>query len=131
MLKDPALEPMLLDDGPAVAAAIRSNPALLSHRTALVSAFAPLVGATLLHVAAEYGNANAARALIAAGADVNATAAVDEFGLNGHTPIFHCVNSNLNHSEPILRLLLEAGAGSIFDWPELFGDADSSGKQRV
>jgi ankyrin repeat protein len=91
-------------------AAIDADPSLLGHRTTLISAFAPLVGATLLHVAAEYGNANAARALIAAGTDVNATAAVDEFGLNGHTPIFHCVNSNLNLSEPILRLLLEAGA---------------------
>ncbi len=44
------------------------------------------------------------------GADVNATAAVDEYGLNGHTALFHTVNSILNHAEPILRLLLDAGA---------------------
>jgi Ankyrin repeats (3 copies) len=110
VLDDPVIAPVLLDDAKQVAAAISADPSLLRHRTTLVSAFAPLVGATLLHVAAEYGNANAARALIAGGADVNAAAAVDDFGLNGHTPIFHCVNSNLNHSEPILQLLLDAGA---------------------
>lgn len=48
--------------------------------------------------------------LIEQGADVNATAATDEFGLNGHTPIFPTVNSIGNHSVPILRLLLAAGA---------------------
>lgn len=44
------------------------------------------------------------------GADVHARAAVDEAGLNGHTPIFHTVNSNDNRSAPLLRLLLDAGA---------------------
>jgi hypothetical protein len=34
----------------------------------------------------------------------------DEVGLNGHTPIFHTVNSIGNGSEPIMRLLLSAGA---------------------
>jgi ankyrin repeat protein len=70
------------------------------------------VGASLLHVAAEYGHLNAARALVDLGADVNARAAVDEHGLNGHTPIFHTVNSNDNRSAPIMRLLLDAGAAS-------------------
>jgi len=106
VLDDPAIAPVLLND----ADAIRANPSLAKYRTTMVSAFTPLEGASMLHVAAEYGNLNAARALIAAGADVNATAAVDEFGLNGHTPLFHTVNSILNYSEPILRLLLEAGA---------------------
>ena len=55
----------------------------------MVSAFTPLVGASLLHVAAEYGNANVARVLIEMGADVNAKASIDEYGLNGHTPLFH------------------------------------------
>ena len=100
---------------------------LLAHRTTMVSTFTPLVGASLLHVAAEYGNLNAARALIEAGADVNAAADLDEHGLNGHTPLFHTVNSNRNRSEPILRLLLDAGArtdirlagitwGTGFEW---------------
>jgi hypothetical protein len=106
VLEDPAIAPVLLDDADAV----RANPALVTHRTTMASAFTPLVGATMLHVAAEFGSANAARALIEMGADVNATADVDEHGLNGHTPLFHTVNSILNHAEPILRLLLETGA---------------------
>jgi hypothetical protein len=106
VLEDPAIAPVLLDDADAV----RASPALANHRTTMVSAFTPLVGATMLHVAAEYGSARAAGALIEMGADVNAPAAVDEYGLNGHTPLFHTVNSILNHAEPILRLLLDAGA---------------------
>lgn len=130
---DPAVVPVLLDDADATAAAVRADPGLLAHRTTLVSAFTPLVGATLLHVAAEYGNANAARALIEAGADVNATAALDAHGLDGHTPIFHTVNANRNRAEPILRLLLAAGArpdvrlaglnwGLGYDWETTFLD---------
>jgi ankyrin repeat protein len=63
-------------------------------------------------VAAEYGNAEVARVLIEQGADVNARAAVDEYGLNGHTPLFHTVNSGHNHSAPIMKMLLQAGARS-------------------
>jgi len=106
VLDDPLLAPVLLDDG----AAVRATRALAAHRTTMVSAFTPLVGASMLHVAAEYGCANAARALIDIGADVNAAAAVDDDGLNGQTPIFHTVNSLLNYSRPILDMLLDAGA---------------------
>jgi len=111
-LDDPLLAPVLLNDAGAVTAAIRVNPKLIEHRTTMVSAFTPLVGASLLHVAAEYGNADVARVLLDMGADVEAKAAVDEYGLNGHTPLFHTVNSNANRSAPIMRLLLDAGAKS-------------------
>jgi ankyrin repeat protein len=134
---DPVIIPVLLDDAVAVHEAIRADPSVLSHRTTMVSTFTPLVGASLLHVAAEYGNLKAARALIEAGADVNATAAVDEHGLNGHTPIFHTVNSNANRSESLMRLLLEAGAdpsirlegitwGKGFEWETTFFDVTLS-----
>lgn len=130
---DPALESTLLDDGDTVRTAARSNEGLLTHRTTLGSAFTPLVDVTLLHIAAEYGNQNAARALIESGADVNARAGVDEFGLNGHTPIFHTVNSNANRSAPIMEMLIEAGAacdirldgicwGSGYPWETVFFD---------
>lgn len=109
---DPHVLPVLLDDAEGLAAAIRADPSLISHRTTMVSAFTPLVGASLLHVAAEYGNEKAARALLALGADVDARAAVDSYGLDGHTPLFHTVNSHNNRSAPILRLLLNAGARS-------------------
>jgi ankyrin repeat protein len=76
----------------------------------MVSTFTPLIGASLLHVAAEFGNAKAARVLLEMGADVHARASFDEYGLNGHTPLFHTVNSNDNRSASVLRLLLDAGA---------------------
>ena len=64
---------------------------------------------------------------------MNATAATDEHGLNGHTPLFHTVNSNANRSEPVMRLLLAAGAnaavrlagitwGMGFEWETTFFD---------
>jgi ankyrin repeat protein len=133
VLSDPAAAPVLLDDGEAIQTAIAATPSLLDHRTTMDSAFTSLIGVTLLHVAAEYGNLNAARALVRAGADVNATAAVDEHGLGGHTPLFHTVNSIHNRSEPIMRLLLEAGAkpdirlaglvwGQGYEWETTFFD---------
>lgn len=110
VLDDPLLAPVLLNDAEALVAAVRATPALLRHEVTMVSAFTPLVGATLLHVAAEYGHLAVAKALLGLGADVNARAAVDEFGLNGHSPLFHTVNSNDNRSAPVMRLLLDAGA---------------------
>jgi hypothetical protein len=109
-LPDPKIEPVLLDDADALRAAVQRDPSLLEHKTTMVSTFTPLVGASLLHVAAEYGSARAASALMELGADVEARAARDEFGMNGHTPIFHTGNSLLNHSAPILRMLLDASA---------------------
>ena len=109
-LDDPRIAPVLLDDAIGLATALREDPRLIAHRTSLVSAFTPLIGASLLHVAAEYGHLAAARVLVEMGADVNAAAAVDEYGLNGHTPIFHTVNSNGNRSAPVMQLLLDAGA---------------------
>lgn len=110
VLDDPTLVPVLLDDAGALAAALRADPSWIRHRTSLVSAFTPLVGASLLHVAAEYGNAKVARVLVEMGADVEARAALDDFGLNGHTPLFHTVHSHDNRALPVLRLLLDAGA---------------------
>lgn len=111
-LEDPRLEPVLLDDAEGVAAAVRRDPSLVTHRTTMVSAFTSLVGATPLHVAAEFGHLRAARVLLEMGADVNARAAVDAHGLNGHTPLFHTVNSAWNRSAPLMRLLLDAGAAA-------------------
>lgn len=110
VLDDPVVAPVLLDDADALIAVIKADPSLIEHRTTMVSTFTPLVGASLLHVAAEYGNVNAARVLIQMGADIDAKASIDEYKLNGHTPLFHTVNSNRNRSEPILQLLLDAGA---------------------
>ena len=51
-----------------------------------------LEGGTLLHVAAEFGDAAAATLLLDRGADVNARAAVDEAGIGGQTALFHAVS---------------------------------------
>lgn len=109
-LDDPRIAPVLLDDADGLAAALRADPSLIAHRTSMVSTFTPLIGASLLHVAAEYGNMKAARVLLDMGADVNARASFDEHGLNGHTPIFHTVNSSWNRSAPLMHALLDAGA---------------------
>ena len=112
VLDDPALAPVLLDDGEVLREALKRDPALVNHRTSMESSFTPLIGASLLHVASEFGNAKAVRVLLDAGADHNATAAVGEHGLNGHTPIFHTVNSAWNRSAPIMEMLLDAGASA-------------------
>src|SRR2546421_7959945 len=63
VLYDPAVAPVLLNDANAVKAAVRTTPSLLEHRTTLVSSFTSLVGVSLLHVAAEYGNLEVVSAL--------------------------------------------------------------------
>jgi ankyrin repeat protein len=69
-----------------------------------------LTGTTLLHVAAEYGNVEVARLLIARGADVNARAATGEGGIHGQTPLFHAVTQFHDWGLPVARTLLAAGA---------------------
>src|SRR5713226_10766969 len=69
-----------------------------------------LRGATLLHVAAEYGNVEAAMLLLDRGADVNARATVDEAGIGGQTAIFHAVTQFGDCGLPVAELLLERGA---------------------
>lgn len=111
-VRDDRILPILLDDSEGIRVAVSAERSLLEHRTTLVSAFTPLVEASLLHVACEYGNLSAAQTLIDLGADVNARSGLDPHGLNGHTPIFHTVNSNNNRSAPLLHALLQGGAGT-------------------
>lgn len=133
VLDDECLGPVLLNDTESIIESYKHDPSILTHRTSLVSAFVSLVDVTLLHVAAEYGHLNAAKALIELGADVNAQAGVDADGLGGHTPIFHTVNSSFNRSAPIMRLLIDAGAdctirldglywGRGYEWETVFFD---------
>jgi ankyrin repeat protein len=69
-----------------------------------------LRGATLLHVAAEYGNLHAATMLLDRGADVNARADVDAHGVGGQTPIFHAATQHFDLGLPMVELLLKRGA---------------------
>ncbi len=69
-----------------------------------------LQGATLLHVAAEFGSIESARLLLAHGASVNARALLDDAGVGGQTPIFHAVTQFRDAGLAMTRLLLDAGA---------------------
>lgn len=69
-----------------------------------------LQGATLLHVAAEFGILDAARLLLDRGADVNARAMVDDAGVGGQTAIFHAVTQFQDGGLPMVQLLAEHGA---------------------
>jgi len=132
-LADAALLAVLLDDADLLGSELRKNPDSVSHRVDLRSSFTPLLGASLLHVAAEFGLLNAARTLVEAGADIEARSALDDSGFNGTTPLFHTVNSPGNHGWPVLRLLLDRGAkadvrlsgitwGKGFEWETLIFD---------
>lgn len=116
---DSGLLAVLLDDAEMLRGGLRKNPALVRHRVDLRCAFTPLIGASLLHVAAEFGVINTAQTLIEAGADVEAKAAVDDYGFNGHTPLFHTVCQNDNHCQPVMRLLLEHGANAGIRLPAI------------
>ena len=69
-----------------------------------------LRGTTLLHVAAEYGNLEAAQLLVERGADVNARADVDEAGVGGQTPIFHAATQFYDWGLPVVEFLVGNGA---------------------
>jgi ankyrin repeat protein len=60
-----------------------------------------------LHVAAEYGNLEAAMLVLDREADVNARA---EAGGGGQTPIFHAVTQHGDWGLPVAQLLVERGA---------------------
>jgi ankyrin repeat protein len=69
-----------------------------------------LKGATLLHVAAEFGQVEIAELLLDAGADVNAVALIDANGIGGQTPIFHAATQRGDFGVATVRLLVAKGA---------------------
>ena len=69
-----------------------------------------LRGATLLHVAAEYGFFDATRLLLDRGADVNANADIDANGVGGQTPVFHALTHFMGVNPEVGQLLIQRGA---------------------
>lgn len=130
---DPLVRAVLLNEADELRTRLAAEPGRVHRRVSLVSAFTPLLDATLLHVAAEFGHLAAVDALLAAGADVNARAGVDAEGTGGHSALFHTVNSNGNRSVNVMRRLIAAGAdctlrvdalvwGRGCDWESVFID---------
>jgi ankyrin repeat protein len=64
----------------------------------------------LLHVAAEFGNLEAAQLLLERGAEINARAEVGQPGLNGQTPIFHAATQFQDFGLGMVRFLVKHGA---------------------
>ena len=69
-----------------------------------------LRGATLLHVAAEFGNLDAVNLLLDRGAEVNGKAIVDKDGVGGQTSIFHAATQSGDSGLSIVRFLVDRGA---------------------
>ncbi len=69
-----------------------------------------LAGGTLLHVAAEFLNLEAARMLLERGAGVNAPALVANDRTGGQTPIFHAATQQWDLGLPMVELLLAHNA---------------------
>jgi len=125
---DPMLEALLLDDESAL------RPILdLQRKFSPLCAYTSCEGVSALHICAEFNSVRCAKALIMAGADVNARANIDANGLGGQTPLFHTVNSNGNHCRPMMELLVDSGAdldvridglvwGDTMDWETVVFD---------
>ena len=99
-----------------LAARVDEDPALIHKRFpdldfgSTATRRLKLGGATLLHVAAEYGNLEAAQLLVERGADVNARAGVDEAGVGGQTPVFHAATQFHDYGLAVVEFLVKNGA---------------------
>ena len=82
-IEDPVLQAVLLDDAAALRGLMKRPGFKSGRKFDLECTFTPLKGSTALHICAEYNSVRCAAALIKAGADVNARAAIDAYGFGG------------------------------------------------
>jgi hypothetical protein len=113
----PGVLPLLRGRNDELAALLDASPALVHRRYPELDAcgnsggrLLTLCGATLLHVAAEYGFLDAARLLLDCGADLNARAEIDPNGVGGQTPIFHALTNHNARNSQLGPFLVSCGA---------------------
>lgn len=113
----PGILPLLRHRNDELAALLNAQPELIRRRYPELDSCGAsggraltLRGATLLHVAAEYGFLDATRLLLDRGADVNARANLDVDGVGGQTPIFHALTHFGAVNPEVGELLIQRGA---------------------
>lgn len=112
----PGVLPILRGRTDEFASFLDANPALVHRRYGELNCGQSggrrltLRGATLLHVAAEYGFLDAARLLIQRGADVNARAEIGSDGIGGQTPVFHALTNHNARQSKLGEFLIACGA---------------------
>jgi hypothetical protein len=108
--EDKILLSVLLDDGALLDTHLTAGKDALVKKYSLDCTFTPLREVSLLHICAEYSHLYCAKVLVKHGADINATAGVDEYGFGGQTPVFHTVNQHANKCIDVLQYLLSLDA---------------------
>lgn len=117
--EDDLLLSVLLNDPESLDQQLTNRPETIHNKYTLRCAFTPLYEVTLLHICAEFNHVSCAEVLAKHGADINAVAGIDEYGLGGQTPIFHTVNQILDASADMLQYLLSKSANLTFTIPGL------------
>jgi hypothetical protein len=113
---EPGVLATIQGDADSVKEQLHRDPSLLERRYPSLNIgttagrMLTLKGATLLHVAAEFGQVEVAKLLLDAGMSVNAPALIDGEGLGGQTPIFHAATQNRDFAIDVVRLLISRGA---------------------
>ncbi|WP_428940880.1 hypothetical protein [Fontivita pretiosa] len=101
-------------DVDALGREIDRDPAMVERRFGSIpgGGNVDLAGATLLHMAVEFGQIACVDLLVSRGADLNARAQVIQ-GIGGQTPIFHAIATNQQRGLPMLEHLVGRYGGSI------------------
>ena len=113
---EPGVIATIRGDADRISYLVHEDPSLIKrkHPTLAIGTsgarMLTLKGASLLHVAAEFGQVEVAKLLLARGADVNEPALVDADGRGGQSPIFHAATQNRDFGIGVVRLLISQGA---------------------
>ena len=116
MTNPACFHPTIRGDADAVAKLVEEDRSLVEKRFPKLNIgttagrMLTLRGATLLHVAAEFGQTEVARTLLDSGADVNAVAFVNAKGIGGQSALFHAATQPEDFGLDVVRLLLSRGA---------------------